>query len=187
MAAPEETAARDGAAVREETAARDGDAALQRPTTGLGVDIVDVERMRAVTERSPAFVERVFTAGEREYCDGKRKPHVHYATHFAAKEAVAKALGTGFTGGVRPSCIEVVHDENGRPRASLSGRAAELASELGVTELAISLSRTHETAIANAVALTESNRPARPESRPTRDEELTARFKSLKTLLDDIG
>ena len=63
------------------------------PIAGLGVDIVEIPRMEAIVRRSPAFVRKVFTADERAYCDAKHNPAAHYATHFAAKEAVAKALG----------------------------------------------------------------------------------------------
>ena len=67
---------------------------------GLGVDIVEIARMRKIIDRSPAFVEKVYSAAERAYCDGHAHPEVHYATRFAAKEAVLKALGTGFSEGI---------------------------------------------------------------------------------------
>ena len=66
--------------------------------TGLGVDIVEIDRMRAALERRPRMKERLFSAEERRYCDKRTQPEVHYALRFAAKEAVLKALGTGFAG-----------------------------------------------------------------------------------------
>ena len=67
---------------------------------GLGVDIVEIERMRKILKRSPAFARKVFSCEECCYCDATSQPEVHYATRFAAKEAVLKALGTGFSEGI---------------------------------------------------------------------------------------
>ena len=160
-------------------------AAAGVPSAGLGVDIVEIARMSAIVGRSPAFVRRVFTEGERAYCEGRAKPAVHYATHFAAKEAVVKALGTGFSGGISFTDVEVGHDEKGRPVALLHGRAAAVAREQGVVELALSLSRTHDTAVANAIALTPAMRPARPEKDPA-GKQLANRFKELRGMLDEM-
>ena len=144
--------------------------------------------MQRVLARTPRFKMRVYTDGEQAYCDGfKKKAHLHYATHFAAKEAVAKALGTGFGQGVAPRDIEVVHEEGGRPRAVLHGKAFELAQKQGVTEVHLSLSRTHETAVANALAATEETRPQpKEEAGPSPREELAAEFKRLRGMLDNL-
>jgi len=91
---------------------------------GIGVDIVKTARFEGMTER---FMARVFTSNERAYLLGKS--HVSAAGMFAAKEAVAKALGTGFKG-FWPSQVEVVHDENGRPGVVLHGEAEIIASGL---------------------------------------------------------
>ena len=66
---------------------------------GLGVDIVEIDRMRDALQRRPAMKERLFSDVEREYCDKRNRPEIHYAMRFAAKEAVLKALGTGLGGG----------------------------------------------------------------------------------------
>lgn len=153
--------------------------------TGLGVDIVEISRMEAVLARSPAFAARVFTEGERAYCERHAKPAVHYATHFAAKEAVLKALGTGMSEGASPAEVEVSHDEKGRPYAVLHGRAAEIAREGGVVELPLSLSRTQDTAVANAIALTEASKPV-PRERTTSAEKFASRFKELRGMLDEL-
>ncbi|MBQ3302614.1 MAG: holo-ACP synthase, partial [Eggerthellaceae bacterium] len=121
-------------------------------TVGLGVDIVEIERMKALLERSPAFMSRVFSADEQAYCNKKASPATHYATRFAAKEAVVKALGTGFSNGIGVRDIEVVRSSSGKPSVVLSGRAREIANELGVRELSISLSYTHAEAVACAMA-----------------------------------
>ncbi len=162
--------------------------ASELPVAGLGVDIVAIERMRQVLARTPRFKKRVYTDGEQAYCDAyKKKAHLHYATHFAAKEAVAKALGTGFAEGVAPRDIEVVHDENGRPHVVLHGKARALAEEQGVLEMHLSLSRTHETAVANALAATAQTRP-QPKEEPGRTprEELACEFKKLRGMLDNL-
>ena len=77
----------------------DGNEALEGQV-GLGVDIVEIARMRRILERTPRFRERVFSEEERAYCDATANPETHYATRFAAKEAVVKALGTGFSRGI---------------------------------------------------------------------------------------
>lgn len=153
--------------------------------TGLGVDIVEIERMKAALERTPRLKERLFSAEERAYCDARSRPEVHYALRFAAKEAVLKALGTGFSG-MRFTDVEVSRETTGRPVPRLSGRAAERAAELGVIEMHLSLSFTHSTAVASAVAITEDARP-RKDERPDPKAELAASFKEARALLDDIA
>ena len=95
------------------------DSALETPMptdqVGLGVDIVSIERMRKILKRTPSFSRRVFSEAERVYCDAKAQPEVHYATRFAAKEAVVKALGTGFSEGIGVRDIEVRRTSKGRP------------------------------------------------------------------------
>ena len=152
-------------------------------STGLGVDIVEIGRMEQILQRSPGFTARVFSEGERAYCERCHRPAVHYATHFAAKEAVLKALGTGFSQGIKFTDVEVGHDKNGRPVAVLHGRAAEIADERGVLELPLSLSRTSDTAVANAIAVTASSKPVVEEKASPR-QELAKRFKELRGMLD---
>ncbi|MDH4140161.1 MAG: holo-ACP synthase, partial [Coriobacteriia bacterium] len=153
---------------------------------GLGVDIVEIERMRTALERKPRMKERLFSAEERAYCDSRTRPEIHYAMRFAAKEAVLKALGTGFAG-MRFTDVEVMRDERGRPLPKLSGRAAEYAEECGVVEMHLSLSFTHTTAVASAVAITEAHRP-KPKPDPFDPmAELRASFKEARTMLDEVS
>jgi len=151
---------------------------------GLGVDIVEIERMAAALSRRPRLKERIFSAEERRYCDRRARPEVHYALRFAAKEAVLKALGTGFAG-MRFCDVEVMREANGRPVPKLSGRAAERAQELGVIEMHLSLSFTHSTAVASAVAITASARP-RKDEKPDPMAELARSFKEAKAMLDHV-
>lgn len=152
---------------------------------GLGIDLVQIDRMERIMERSPSFAEKVFSESERAYCDATASPATHYATRFAAKEAVLKALGTGFAYGIHPRDIEVVRHPGGRPTAKLSGRAKEIAEMLNVVELPISLSYTHTDAVACAMAITEDSVRARLE-RIDPMEELSKQFKELRGMLDSI-
>jgi holo-[acyl-carrier protein] synthase len=153
--------------------------------TGLGVDIVEIDRMRKALERHPGMKERLFSADERAYCDKRSRPEVHYALRFAAKEAVLKALGTGFAG-MRFKDVEVVRENSGRPVPRLSGKAAERAEQLGIVEMHLSLSFTHSTAVASAVAITEGSRP-RKDERPDPMAQLAADFKEARALLDEVA
>lgn len=115
----------------------------------IGVDIVEVERIRGIMRRHPEFARRVFTPGEREYCEGFSDPARHYAARFAAKEAAFKALGGGLKA-LRFLDYEVVM-EGGRPCLSISGGTRE---ELrGYEPEEISLSMSHERGHAVAAVL----------------------------------
>lgn len=112
--------------------------------TGVGIDLLEIDRMERALERRPRLADRVFTSAEREYAASKARPGSHLAARFAAKEAVVKALG--LTGGFGLREIEVLAGEP--PTVRLSGRAAEAA---GGREVAISL--THSRTDAAAVAI----------------------------------
>lgn len=156
-------------------------------TVGLGVDIVEIARMRRVMERTPSFAAKVFTEAERAYCDTKANPVTHYAARFAAKEAVCKALGTGIlVDGMRMTDVEVVRDNRGKPAVSLHGRAAEIAHEQGVLDIPLSLTYTHTVAVANAVAITKASQVERERRRDVKAE-LAQQFKEMRGMLDDLG
>jgi holo-[acyl-carrier protein] synthase len=150
--------------------------------TGLGVDIVEIDRMAAALERRPRLRERLFSVDERAYCDKRNRPEIHYALRFAAKEAVLKALGTGFSG-MKFTDVEVVRDGSGRPIPHLSGRAKDVADSLGVVELHLSLSYTHTTAVASAVAITT---PRDVDATPDPAKQRAAAFKDARALLDEL-
>src|SRR5438045_3215668 len=102
---------------------------------GLGLDLVEVSRIRALLEKSgDRFKERVFTDAEVLYCDSCADGAMHYAARFAAKEAVAKALGTGFTSGVTWRDIEVLRSDGGVPSVRLHGGAAIAGEALRVVK-----------------------------------------------------
>ena len=120
---------------------------------GHGIDIVEVARIeRMLREHGSRFVTRCFTELERAYADrADRRRAEHYAARFACKEAVLKALGTGWRGGIEWTDIEVVREASGQPRIRLSGQAAAMADELGITCWHISLSHVEALAIASAI------------------------------------
>ena len=119
---------------------------------GIGVDLCDVDRMRAALERTPTLRTRVFTDRERAYCDARRDPTERYAARFAAKEAVLKAMGLGI-GACSWREIEVARAESGAPSIVLHGRAHELADERGIRSWRLTMTHTHRLAEAIAVAL----------------------------------
>ena len=116
---------------------------------GIGVDIVDIRRVRGVLERQgDRFVRRVFTAAEQDYCRAHRDPSPYFAARFAAKEALFKALGTGWAQGVTWLDAEVQRQESGAPRLLITGRARKLADQRGARRTHVSLSHSEEAAIA---------------------------------------
>lgn len=121
---------------------------------GLGIDLVSVPRFRdSVENGGQAFLDRIFTGDEQQDCLSRKEPHPSLAARFAAKEAVMKALGTGWGAGVRFQDIEVHADDAGAPRLRLHGRAAELAAEAGFGDMRVSLSHTDEQATAVVLAV----------------------------------
>jgi holo-[acyl-carrier protein] synthase len=122
---------------------------------GVGTDLTEIGRIeRSIARFGGRFLERVFTAGERAYCLRKKSSAESFAARFAAKEAGAKALGTGISRGVSWLEFEVRREPGQRPTLHLSGRAEELAKELGIGP--ISLSLTHSRELAMAVVVMES-------------------------------
>ena len=119
---------------------------------GIGLDLVEVSRVRDLLERhGERFKQRTFTAGEIAYCDRCADPAIHYAARFAAKEAAAKALGTGFAEGVSWQDVEVVRAENGAPSLVMHGGASALAKGKGVAVALVSLTHTKDAAGAQVV------------------------------------
>jgi holo-[acyl-carrier protein] synthase len=117
----------------------------------VGLDLVEIERLRTLLA-SASFRARCFTPAEQAYCDSHRDPAPSYAARWAAKEAAAKALGTGIAEGVNLIDIEVLRSERGTPSLALHGGAAEKAAALGLRRFALSLSHTATTAAASVMA-----------------------------------
>jgi len=119
---------------------------------GTGIDISEVPRIRQSIERfGDRFLQRIFTEGERRYCDSKANRVERYAARFAAKEAAMKALGTGWNNGVRWRDCEVTRMPGGRPTLAFHGTAAAVAAKLGVKNTSLSLTHTAEQAMAQVI------------------------------------
>jgi len=120
---------------------------------GVGVDLVEVPRMeKSLKARwGTRFVERVFSEEEIKACERTRAPAQGYAARFAAKEALVKALGTGFSRGIQPAQIHVRGTERQRPLLVLEGRALEVAESMQVAGIHLALTHTDQTACAFVV------------------------------------
>jgi holo-[acyl-carrier protein] synthase len=119
---------------------------------GTGIDLVEVGRIEQAVDRfGERFLNRIYTADEQAYCMRKRMAGESLAARFAAKEAAAKALGTGISVGVNWLEIEVTREPGGRPAVRFHGRAAQIAARLGVVRTALSLTHTNDLAMASVV------------------------------------
>jgi len=119
---------------------------------GSGIDMVEIGRIQQSVDRyGQRFLDRVYTAAEQAYCLRKKKAGESLAARFAAKEAGAKALGTGISFGVNWLEIEVVREPSGKPTVRFHGRAAQIAARLGVARAALSITHTGELALASVV------------------------------------
>ncbi len=119
-----------------------------------GVDLVHLPRIaRAWGEHRERFLQRIYTAAEQTYCLECKDPVPRLAGRFAAKEAVMKLLGTGWTGGVEFTDIETLPDPAGRPVVTLQGVSAKIAAALGIRQILISISHSGEYAIASAIGV----------------------------------
>jgi holo-[acyl-carrier protein] synthase len=124
---------------------------------GTGLDAVEIGRIQQSMDRfGKRFLDRVYTAAEQRYCLRKRKSAESFAARFAAKEAGAKALGTGISHGVNWLEIEIAREPGGRPTLQFHGRAAEFAARLGASRAALSI--THTAALAMASVVLEDER-----------------------------
>jgi holo-[acyl-carrier protein] synthase len=119
---------------------------------GTGIDIAEVPRIADSIERfGERFLNRIFTEGERRYCDAKANRVERYAARFAAKEAGMKAIGTGWNHGVTWKDVEVTRMPGGRPTLSFHGKAGEFAAKLGAKNIALSLTHTADYAMAQVI------------------------------------
>lgn len=117
----------------------------------IGVDIVEIFRIKNIIKNNPRFVNRVFTAREIQASKKKTLVYGEYAIRFAAKESTMKALGTGWRKGIRWQDIELLHKNSGQPYIILRNKAKELAAKLGVAKILVSLSHSQKYAVANVV------------------------------------
>ena len=121
---------------------------------GLGIDLIDVERVAYRIGNKEGFRELVFSPGEIEYCEAKGNKFEHYAARFAAKEAFFKAIGTGWANGTTFNEVEIINDENGKPGIQLLGQTAKTLESLNPVNISVSL--THLKTMAAAIVIIES-------------------------------
>ena len=120
----------------------------------IGIDIIEISRIKNAIDRwGDNFLHRVYTPWEINYCQGKKYPEQSLAARFAAKEAVLKAIGTGYDKGVRWTSIEVVNDSAGKPSVRLGERIKNIT---GNTQIKISLSHTRKYAVACAIIINDN-------------------------------
>lgn len=121
---------------------------------GIGIDLVENERLaRIITRWGSKFLQRVYSAGEIEYCEKHAQASINYGARFAAKESFLKALGIGIGMGVKLNEIEVVHDEKGKPDLFLRGEAKTQIEQRNIEKIHLSL--THTRNYATAIVLLE--------------------------------
>ena len=119
---------------------------------GLGLDIAEIDRIEAaITRHGASMLERLFTPGEVAYCEKHRNKFERYAGRFAAKEAAMKALGTGWSRGVRWRDIEVIREPSGKPTLLLAGGARQVADQLGVKNISLTITHSGNLALAEVI------------------------------------
>lgn len=123
---------------------------------GIGTDIVECDRIQGMIDKhDDLFIDRVYTPKEIEYCSNRKASTQHFAGRWAAKEAILKALGTGWAKGVSWTDIEIRNEMGGKPKVLLGGGARELCEQHGITDILVSISHCQDYATAYATALTE--------------------------------
>ena len=129
----------------------------------IGTDLLEIDRIeRLLTERRAPFLDRVYTAAERAYCDSRKRPGESYAARFAAKEAISKCLRTGRSEGVAWRDLEILRDAaTGAVEVRLHGTARDVAARVGIDRILVSMSHSQSHAIAFATALGSTDEPRR--------------------------
>ena len=123
---------------------------------GIGTDITECLRIARMIERhGELFIGRIYTADEIQYCQSRKQATQHFTGRWAAKEAILKALGTGWVKGISWRDLEILNEPSGRPVVELTGGAREVARQLGITKMLVSISHCHTHATAYAIAVGE--------------------------------
>lgn len=129
------------------------DSGTDAAVAGVGTDIVEVSRIKSLLDKyGEDFVKRTFTAAEAAYCRSRANPELHFAARFAAKEAMAKALGTGFDGNITLKSVSIENDPDGAPIAVLDASALSKLKSAGAKKMLVSISHIKDFAQAFAVA-----------------------------------
>jgi holo-[acyl-carrier protein] synthase len=137
--------------------------ALRMDILGIGTDIVECPRIGKMIEQyGELFLRRIYTAREIRYCQARKHAIEHFAGRWAAKEAILKALGTGWSRGIAWTDIEIRPGETGQPQVMVCGVAKEVARERGIADILISISHCRTYATAYAMAVARQSAPAPP-------------------------
>lgn len=129
---------------------------LDSQSLSIGIDVIDIDRFEGVLERKPRFLQRYFHQEELDSLKTRKNFARHLAGRFAAKEAIVKAMGTGFSGFSLKEIV-VLNDKSGKPLVRLEGKALQVCKELGIEEFALSISFSKNTVVASAVAIKRKN------------------------------
>ena len=136
---------------------------------GLGTDIVECVRIRKMIEdHGELFLQRVYTEKEIRYCNSQRRATEHFAGRWAAKEAVLKALGTGWRRGISWRDIEIRNDPSGQPKVAVRGGAKEIAKKLRLDDVLISISHCRTCATAYAIAVRRNDQEKQKAGKPSK-------------------
>ena len=122
-------------------------------SSGVGIDMIEVERVADKINKESGFRELVFSPKEIAYCESKKSKFEHYAARFAAKEAFFKALGTGWAENTQFNEVEIINNKDGKPEVQLLGSTLETINAMGIKKILVSLS--HIKTIASAVVMIE--------------------------------
>lgn len=117
----------------------------------IGIDIIEIKRIEKLFSANEGFLKKVYTRKEMEYCKPKKNKYQHFAARFATKEAVFKALGTGWVGSMKWTDIELLNDEMGKPYLNLYGSVKELAEKKRINTMSVSLSHCQSYAVAQVL------------------------------------
>jgi holo-[acyl-carrier protein] synthase len=118
---------------------------------GIGIDIVEIHRISAALQGTQAMEQKVFTPEEIRFCSKRKKKYQHFGGRFAAKEAALKALGTGWSQGIRWKDVEITNDASGKPLLALHGKAREFFEASGALHTWVSITHSSEHAVAVVV------------------------------------
>ncbi|MBM4145146.1 MAG: holo-[acyl-carrier-protein] synthase [Nitrospira sp.] len=121
-----------------------------------GIDIVDISKLKRIIQKNKTFISDIFTEKEREYCESRKDPYIHFAGRFAAKESFMKALGTGFSGiGIDHLFqeIEVLPAPSGKPELHIKGWAEKLAKKRRIRQCTVSISHASDYAVASVILI----------------------------------
>ncbi|MFO0794880.1 MAG: holo-ACP synthase [Candidatus Brocadiaceae bacterium] len=124
----------------------------------IGIDIIEIKRIERVFSANENFLNRIYTEKEIKYCNPKRNKYQHFAARFATKEAMFKALGTGWVGNMKWTDIELLNDGTGKPYVNLYGGVKELANKKNIDNISVSLSHCQDYAIAQVLLIPKETR-----------------------------